>query len=189
MKSIGGFSGSIIGMKIHYISKSEASLAAKSENAYLVGSAPSSADQREFPIHVFSGRSLRNFMMYIWWLADQFRCLLSSCFAPRFHSPVGGDLVDSSFLLLQRCYNVGRKSAPLKISLAWRRLSYWVRAQSRREGGMLSFRRLFTRRKNGQSQLLFIGFFYGRYPLSSIHEPKRDFDWSRQRQPLLAKGM
>lgn len=61
----GGFSGSIIGILIHYISKSEASLAAKSENAYLAGSAPSSADQREAPVHVFSGRSLRNFILYI----------------------------------------------------------------------------------------------------------------------------
>ena len=42
-----GFCGSIRGIQIHYISKSEASLAAKSENAYLVGPAPSSADQRE----------------------------------------------------------------------------------------------------------------------------------------------
>ena len=47
MKRTRGFSGSIRGILIHYISKSEASLAAKSENAYLAGSAPSSADQRE----------------------------------------------------------------------------------------------------------------------------------------------
>lgn len=67
MKRTGGFFGSIRGILIHYISKSEASLAAKSENAYLVGSAPSSADQREatFPYMSSPGVALELYDVYM----------------------------------------------------------------------------------------------------------------------------